>query len=239
MIDVVLSIRSYEGMRSTAGRFSCPCWHAIAPCDAPITPSVFNPIPMIHLRLPFGSSATPAAWPCGAVRLRNTVTPDGTEHSLFGRHSSSPRLSGSPTIACVRCQMRELASKPRHRKLDTGTYIGHRQPSGRRNHMHGQSRVACAASRKPGLIPHSIARRESVCRITNIRFRAVGAYLRTNRRHTAVIVSMTAASAMPMRTTRGILNENANPCCNTRSRNNGRHQSRSCRRAGRSTRHQD
>src|SRR5258708_830850 len=77
-----------------------PCRHDIAPCDAPVTPSAVNPIRMIHLRAPVEFSATPAAWPCGPASLETTVTPRGSEHSPFGRHSSAPRLSGSPRSLC-------------------------------------------------------------------------------------------------------------------------------------------
>src|SRR5258707_11159989 len=148
-------------MRSTADRVSCLCWHDIAPCDTPVMPSAFNPILMITLRAPVEASATPADWPCGAASLRTTVTPRGSEHSRFGRHSTAPRLSGSPTIAAsfarranwLRC--RDTANAIQAHILGTDS-----RPGGEITCMAKLLWLAQPLGSR-GLIPHSIAYRKS------------------------------------------------------------------------------
>src|SRR5258708_26355530 len=143
-------------MRSIKVRVSCACGHDIAPCDAQVRPSAVNPIPMILLRLPVGSSATPAAWPCGAADLRDTYGhPGASEHSPFGRHSTAPRLSGSPTIAASFARRANWL-----RCRDTPNAI-HAHILGTHNRPGGA--ITCSAKllwlshalRRPEVVPHS------------------------------------------------------------------------------------
>ncbi len=73
------------------------------------------------------------------------------ECALFVRHSSAPRWSGCSTITCILGETRDVTPKSGNRKGDTGTDCRFRRSAGWRNHLHGQSPMACAAARDPGL----------------------------------------------------------------------------------------
>jgi hypothetical protein len=96
-------------------------------------------------------------------------------------HSVRVSLPFSGRYTFVRCGQ-PLGSNPLCCKLGTAPYVGRGQPSGRR------------------LIPHPIVHRKSVCQGSSVRSRAVGAYFRTDRRHTvelARVAQLDGKSSIP------------------------------------------
>ena len=147
---------------------------------------------MIHLRLPVESSAIPAAWPCAVARPKTKPRLRGNEHSPFGRHSSTPRSASSPTIAVSFARRTnwvricDTANSPQAHPLGTDS-------RGARKTRTATLQWLAQPLGSWGLIPHSAVHRKSVCRKSDIRSRAVGAYLRTDRRHTVQLVRVASA----------------------------------------------
>jgi hypothetical protein len=147
---------------------------------------------MIHLRLPVESSAIPAAWPCAVARPKTKPPYEGMNTR---RSADTLPHRDRPAVP------RSLCPLP-----DARIGFESATPQIRQKHIHwAQTAVGPEKTRTAtlqwlaqplgswGLIPHSAVHRKSVSRKSDIRSRAVGAYLRTDRRHTVQLVRVASA----------------------------------------------